>query len=378
MKTVALATLLLVALTACAAHGRTASVVTVSVDRCGRGWHAGAAGRRRIALRDTDTLPGQAQLVGTGARNRGRVYADVDPIGPGSTVPVRLDLPAGSYGWRCLMQDEAAVTGPSARVSGRSATAPSGAQPATYVDLERPSLHYVHWVLGRLPGLRADTRRLVAALGADDRPAAERAWLRAHLDYERLGAAYGAFGPLDDAINGLPDGLPGGVYDRHWTGFHRIEHALWHGAPPRSLTGIGHRLLHAERGLSGRLRHDGVDPTTLALRVHEISENILQFQLTGTDDFGSHSDLATADAALRGSLVVLDAVRPVLRSHGQWSASYPRQIKAVLALVDRDMHRYGHLGRLPRTARERLDAAISGLCQRLSVVAGQLEPRRTE
>ena len=31
----------------------------------------------------------------------------------------------------------------------------------------------------------------------------------AHLDYQRLGAAYDAFGDLGDAIDGLPAGIPG-------------------------------------------------------------------------------------------------------------------------------------------------------------------------
>ncbi len=33
-------------------------------------------------------------------------------------------------------------------------------------------------------------------------------WLAAHLDYERLGAAYNSFGDFDDEINGMANGLP--------------------------------------------------------------------------------------------------------------------------------------------------------------------------
>ena len=61
---------------------------------------------------------------------------------------------------------------------------------------------------GQLPALAAQTQRLSAAVDAGDRQGAEAAWLVAHLQYERLGAAYGAFGDLDAAINGLPNGLP--------------------------------------------------------------------------------------------------------------------------------------------------------------------------
>ncbi len=50
----------------------------------------------------------------------------------------------------------------------------------------------------------------------------------AHLDYERLGAAYDTFGSFNDEIDGRPNGLPLGVNDPGWTGFLRLEYALWH------------------------------------------------------------------------------------------------------------------------------------------------------
>ncbi|MGI8879914.1 MAG: hypothetical protein ACR2KJ_05240 [Jatrophihabitans sp.] len=70
--------------------------------------------------------------------------------------------------------------------------------------------------------------KLVGLLRADiDRGDLARArtdWLPAHLAYEQLGAAYGAFGDADSRINGLPNGLPAGVHDEDVAGLHRIEY----------------------------------------------------------------------------------------------------------------------------------------------------------
>ncbi len=76
--------------------------------------------------------------------------------------------------------------------------------------------------------VQTDTAALLDAVRTDPVAATTKAaWLSAHLDYIRLGAAYGTFGDLDAAINGRPDGLADGVDDPAFTGFGRLEHELW-------------------------------------------------------------------------------------------------------------------------------------------------------
>jgi iron uptake system component EfeO len=50
----------------------------------------------------------------------------------------------------------------------------------------------------------------------------------------------------------------------------------------------------------------------MSLRTHEILENALQFQLTGHDDYGSGSTLATTQASIDGTRELLAVLRPVL------------------------------------------------------------------
>ena len=38
-------------------------------------------------------------------------------------------------------------------------------------------------------------------------------WLAAQMTWEEVGASYDSFGDLGQAVDGLPDGLPGGVAD---------------------------------------------------------------------------------------------------------------------------------------------------------------------
>ena len=130
---------------------------------------------------------------------------------------------------------------------------------------------------------------------------ARRTWLTAHLTYERLGAAYGTFGHFDTEIDERADGLPGGVHSPHFTGFYRVEYGLWHGESAASLTGPADSALATTSwALHAALPHLQLGSSDLGLRTHEILENALQFQLTGHDDYGSGTTLATTAANING------------------------------------------------------------------------------
>ena len=50
----------------------------------------------------------------------------------------------------------------------------------------------------------------------------------------------------------------------------------------------------------------------IGLRTHEILENALEFQLSGHDDYGSGTTLATTQANITGTLELLTVLHPLL------------------------------------------------------------------
>lgn len=349
--------------------------VTVSVGQCGAGWKRSAAGRQRFTLVNTDTRPGEVSL--TDART-GAVYADVEPLAPGTSNSLTITLAAGSYRFVCAMEDEDTIQGITATVTGKlpaGETALPPVRPVTQADLIPATLAYEKYVRGRIPGLISQVDALAAAVRAGDRLAAQRAWLAGHLAYERLGAAYDAFGDLDGEINGLPAGPD----DRHWTGFHLVEQGLWHNASLAAVRPEADALASAVRKLQQHMASAQIDPTQISIRAHEITENALQFELTGRSDFGSNSNLATVQANLEGTATVLDLVRPLLTArYEQWP-----QTEAALQRAQRDIAGLAGsggtlpaLGALTRPQRERIDSDISELSELLAPVASILEPRR--
>ncbi|HEX4444558.1 MAG TPA: EfeM/EfeO family lipoprotein [Galbitalea sp.] len=367
---------LVVGLSGCAStSGASAATrITVASEHCGDGWTDPRPGQQTFLLANSDIVTGEVFLVDG---QSGAVYAYVDNVAPGATALLRVDLGSGHYSFRCAMSDEGVARGAQVTIPGNARGGSRPVQAVTDETLVPIAKKYDSWVASQLPGLV----RLVTALDADlrsgDLNRARADWLPAHLDYERLGAAYGAFGETDTAINGLTTGLAGGVADPRFTGFHRIEYGLWHGHSAAALAPIGAGLLRDVRTLQSTIASSSVATLDLAIRSHEIAENALQFDLTGETDFGSGSSLASVSAELEGTTELLDLMTPVLASR------YPDlgTAESALSRARRDVSAefvagaWTSLESLGRTSRERIDADLSGLSALLAPIASIAEPR---
>lgn len=350
------------------------STVQVSPGGCGADWTAPQAGLQVFDVTNPSSTAEDAYLRDAGS---GAVLGEVEGLGPGATRPMLVRLSAGSYAFQCLPQDTQAVSGPTVVVKGAGTRSPA-LVPVTQQDLIPPTLAYQRWVSGRLPALAAAVGVLRADLDRGDLAAARSSWLPAHLDYEHLGAAYGTFGDLDDSINGTTRGLPGGLADPGFTGFHRLEQGLWHGEPAAALRPVAARLSADVAQLQKTWASEQMDPLALGLRAHEIVENTIQFELTARTDYGSGSNLATAQANLAGTAEALTLLRTLLVSR---MPSLP-QVDAAMAAASAELTRLagaggGPLSGLSRADRERLNAVFGDLVSDLAPVAAVCDVRRT-
>ena len=347
------------------------TTITVSVSQCGQGWTSPKAGQQHFVLHDTDTRAGDVMLTAAGT---GAVYAEVEPIGAGTTANLDIDLGSGSYAFQCAMEDTDTVVGPTVTLPGSAKGTAVAVAAVTQADMLGPAGAYQSYVDGALPSLTSLTGTLAADVASGDLAAARTDWLPAHLAYERLGAAYGAFGDLDTAINGTAAGRPGGVGDTGFAGFHRLEYGLWHGQTASTLKPVATALQQSVAALQAQFDRTQIDPREVAIRAHEITENAVQFELTGRTDYGSGSNLATVRANLEGTQEVLSLVAPLLTPRYSRTST----VTAELTHAEKDLDATGYppLATLPTASRERIDADLSQLTEDLAPVATILEPRR--
>jgi iron uptake system component EfeO len=362
-------------LSGCGSQPAGGNVITISIGACGTGWRQVRAGMQTFQVRNSDTAGAEAYLINPAS---GAVFAEVSGLGPGTTRPMRLDVGSGSYAFQCFIQDTDTLTGPTVRVGGHHQGA-RGILPVTTNDLLGPARVYHAYASAGLDTLARQVGRLSRLIRAGRLNAARAAWLPAHLTYERLGAAYGTLDNFDGEIDGRADGLARGVSDPAFTGFYRIEYGLWHGQRARQLAGPAARLRRNVLALRRAWPSMEVDLLDLGLRTHEILENALQFQLTGHDDYGSGTTLATTAANITGTRELLTILRPLLvPRYPGLPAVYAGldKLERLLVAEERPGGHWTPVRALGTDRREQIDAAAGQVLQELDPIAAITEPRR--
>ena len=242
-----------------------------------------------------------------------------------------------------------------------------------------PLITYRIYAVHELITVRADVSTMAGAIGAGNLAEAESDWLTAHMAWLDIGqddGAYGCFGELGDEIDGTAAGLVGGTASPQFTGFHKIELDLWTdgnltaaAADAATLQQLVNTLVATPIGTELPVTQDGI--ANWVLRPHEILEDAMRDTLTGDDEYGSGTALAsiTADVSavreLLGLLApVLDPLAPhlVARANGQLSA--------VIAAVDQAETNGASVAvsDLPALARERVDAAVGAAIETLAPI----------
>jgi high-affinity iron transporter len=253
----------------------------------------------------------------------------------------------------------------------------SEVQPLSASAFHAPVARYRRYAIGQARAMAAEVGALVAALRHSDRGAARVAWLRAYDRYMRLGAAYGALGDLDEAIDGSVGDLARGARDPHFTGLHRIEHVLWTGRPPAAIVPFALRLRADVARLPRKLARMAIAPLDYATRAHEILEDAQRDQLSGAAARWSGAGVVATAGDLAATREVIATLRPVLSGRGETLPPVEYGLRAFGAQL-RAIRR-AHGGRLPaqdalrRREREALDGSLGALLEALSAVPGDLE-----
>jgi high-affinity iron transporter len=349
--------------------------IEVSAASCGKGFDGLTTGEHVFQMKNTGDVAAEVYLLDPSTN---AVYGEIEGLAPGTSRPLTATIGTGTYAWRCVPNGEGAVTSDAKHASGSGSSA-TAVVPISEKDLDAPLAQYRDYVTAHLNELAGYTDTLKQDVDSWNLAKAKQDWLTAHLAYNRLGAAYGTFQDWDKKIDGRADGLTGKEQDPGFTGFHRLEYGLWHGQAAASLAPVADQLDADVHGLIGDWPKQDFDPSDLPLRAHEILENTLQFQLTGDADYGSGTTLATADANLAGTRVVLNVIRPLVQARDPQG----------LAEIDSWLDRFGtvvdaeHAGgtwtpadQLAPADRQKLNGTLGELLERLSVVLDLLEIRK--
>jgi high-affinity iron transporter len=364
------------------ASSASTSAVNVTRSGCATGWTSAAAGTQTFTVDNQSGMAGEINLDDSS----GNIVGEIETIGPGTTATLTATLNRGTYVFKCFMgsQPETASQPVQVTASGNTvatgppATNPVAVKPVTVAELAGPNKEYEAYAARQLSALAQAVGRIQTDLGRSDIAAARDDWLAAQLDWERVGASYDSFGSVGQAVDGLPDSLPGGVGDKNFTGLHRLEYGLWHGQSATALLPVAATLARDVSAVQRNLSSDDLagDPTNLPVRAHEILEDALRDHLSGLDDQGGGAAFAQTYADVQITSAVLGYLTPLLnvRQPGLPAiAGGQLQILKQALLSTQVNGHWESLATASLSEREHVDAAIGSVLETLSAVPDLLE-----
>jgi high-affinity iron transporter len=370
-----------------AASAASTTTVTITRTACAPNWTSASAGTQTFTVENQSGMPGEINLDDSS----GDIVAEIETIGPATSAPLTATLTSGTYVWKCFMGSQpttasqpvqVTATGnappPSRTANSPVSSGPVAVKPVTVSELAGPNKKYQAYAAGQLAALAQEVTRIEADLRGGNIAGAKTDWLAAQLDWERVGASYDSFGALGLAVDGLPNGIPGGVSSKNFTGLHRLEYGLWHGQSAATLLPVAETLASNVATVQRNLTSDNLagDPTNLPIRAHEILEDALRDHLSGIDNQGGNAAFAMTYADTQVASVVLGYLTPLLNARQPGLPAIAGNELSILQralLATRVNGHWQSLDTASLTARENVDAAIDATLETLSAVPDLLE-----
>jgi high-affinity iron transporter len=350
--------------------------IIVTASSCARAWTTPQVGKDSFLIVNRTTRNGAVYLFNP---YTGVTVAERTALAPSSRATLDVKVEPGNYTWSCHLEGEA--TRQSTDVTVRPTPVITAAGPTTEIpvapaQLAVPVSAYRVYVSQQLSLLVTEVAALRSSIAGGQLGPAEAAWLTAHLTWQRIGAAYDAFGTLGTLINGLAVGqdvgqTPGTPGNTPFEGFHKIERDLW-GEQSLSTAGTDAAQLASNVAtLVVKFAHDTIAPAELPLRTHEILEDSLRDELSGDDDYGSGTDMASVEADVSGTEVLLHLLAPLIDARAPELVSRVtvqlNRLDAALAATQQG-GRWVAVDQVPLAQREQVDGAIGAALEILAVV----------
>jgi iron uptake system component EfeO len=293
-----------------------------------------------------------------------RVMGEVENIGPGLKRELIVELPSGRYQTAC----KPGMVGNGIR-GELTVSGDARAQVDTDAALKQAGVDYKRYVNAQATALEEKTAEFVAAVKAGDVAKAKRLFAVSRTYWERIEPVAESFGDLDPKIDARENDVEPGT---EWTGFHRIEKALWVSNTTAGMATYADRLLTDVRTVVAKAKAVTLNPLQLANGAKELLDEVATGKITGEEDRYSHTDLWDFQANVEGSQAAIQALRPALQQRdAALVKTLDAQFVAVLASVDKYRQGDGFVSydKVSQAERKQLGATLDALAEPVSKVA---------
>lgn len=294
-------------LTACQADRATGPGTDIAIKATDTACEVSAssvpAGTHTFAVTNKGSKVTEMYVYGAGDR----IVTERENIGPGTSAKVTVTLDEGRYQIACK---------PGQRGDGirqaLAVTAGSSASAAPDGRLGQAVAAYRTYVEGQVALTQARTRSFAAAVTSGNVALAKSRYAPSREGWERIEPVAESFGDVDPKVDLREADLEAG---QDWTGWHRIEKALWMQGTTRGMARYADKLLAELETLRSRLPSVEITPTSMANGAKELLDEVATGKITGEEEIFSHTDLVDFAANVDGAQQVFRLLKPVAVAH---------------------------------------------------------------
>ncbi|MFH8340833.1 iron uptake system protein EfeO [Streptomyces sp. AM6-12] len=296
-----------------------------------------------------------------------RIVSEKENIGPGTKYTLTAEVKAGSYEIACRPGMKGHGVRQKLTVTGGSAAARRDPK------LDQAVAAYRQYVQDQADATVPLARKFADAIKAGDLDAARKAYAPSRLGWERTEPVAESFGDIDPKTDTRADGLEKG---QKWTGWHRLEKALWAdnkiGAEEKTLAD---QLVSDLEDWQRRVGKAEITPTSMANGAKELLDEVATGKVTGEEDRYAHTDLADFEGNVEGAQKSYELLKPVAAKN---APALAKELDKQFAALDKvlDGYRsqqtsYGFVSydKVTEAQRKELSDAVNALAEPLSKLA---------
>jgi iron uptake system component EfeO len=360
-----------------------APVLAATLAACGSSSDAAPAGTRKVAVKLTDagcepatmkldagptsfevTNAGTARVTEFEVLDGSKILGEQENLSPGLSGSFVVTLQPGSYSLAC--------PGGKSAASGELTVGGSAIAPTSDKQLQAAVTGYRSYVQTQSKLLLERTQAFADAIKGGDVAKAKSLFASARQPYETIEPVAESFGNLDPGIDARVNDVAKG--DK-WTGFHRIEQALWMKNTTKGMSPVATKLLTDVRRLNTKVATETYQPDQLANGASELLGEVSKSKITGEEDRYSHTDLYDFEANLAGAQTAYELLEPALKAR---DAELATTVSARFEAVHKELERIKRGGEFPSydtvgtAQRRKFSQLVDALAEPLSHVAAKL------
>ncbi|WP_327336594.1 EfeM/EfeO family lipoprotein [Streptomyces sp. NBC_01324] len=295
-----------------------------------------------------------------------RIVAERENIGPGTKATITAEIKAGSYEIACKPGMKGHGIRQKLEISGGSAAKRSP-------EMDKAVAAYRTYVQDQADATLPKAKLFTDAVAAGDIEAAKKVYAESRLGWERTEPVAESFGDIDPKVDVRADGLEDG---QKWTGWHRLEKALWQDK----------KLGTEEKALAPTLQKDLIDwqkrvgtaeitPTSMANGAKELLDEVATGKVTGEEERYSHTDLIDFKANVEGAEKSYELLKPIAsKNDAALSATLDKRFAELNKLLDtyrkdKTSYEFTSYEKVGKADRKDLSDAVNALAEPLSRLA---------